>query len=634
MHLRLKTKLVIAITAMVVALVTALSFVYVARTVRERIGVAYKNGDFVAHEIFNGAREALQTDVTNQAESDDDSAPKKIDPNDPEQVRKAVENSLQTDPSLNNLLQGIVGFMPEIYDAAIVNANGIAILHTDPDSEGKLMAPRLPFNALRDESLWQQLKTLYGPPQVFGVSLPLQRGGKPFGEIRVGIQTVFLQNDLKPQLNRTFEIAALSILISFLLAALLSNIALRPLETISRRLDRLSAGEVDTSPEPAGPHDEVAVVNSKINRIGRQMRDVQEVFSALKENLDQIMGNLQDGLMLFTEDERIVLVSASAENFVNRPRGEMLGRKVREVFTGETRLGRFILDCFDLHQDVSAREIDTESRRVQVSLDFIEEGGQKIGALLTMRDAESVRRIEDEIELSRRLAAIGRLTSGVAHEVRNPINAIMVHLQIMRERMQEVDPESKRHMDVIASEIQRLGRVVQTLLDFTKPVELRLTDIDLRRIGEEVALLAGPEAARHGVLVQTDLPAAPLPVKVDPDLIKQVLLNIANNGIQAMPTGGSLTITARREDGTVQVDISDQGAGVPPEIGEKIFNLYFTTKKSGTGIGLAMSYRVMQLHNGNISYDSRPGQGTTFHLRFPAQEQVRAAAGQESVPVR
>jgi signal transduction histidine kinase len=624
MHLRLKTKLVIAITAMVVALVTALSFAYVAQTIRERIGEAYKDGDFVAHQIFNGAREALQAEPS----SDD------IDPNDPEQVRQAVETGLQNDPGLNNLLQSIVGYMPEIYDAAIVNANGIAILHTEAQSQGKLMAPRPPFESLRNASVWRQLQMLYGEPQVFGVTLPLQRGGKPFGEIRVGIQTVFLQHDLRPQLNRTFEFAALSIFLSFLIAAALSNIALRPLETINRRLDRLSAGEVDIVPEADGRQDEVGVVTSKINRLGRQMRDVQEVFSALKENLDQIMGNLQDGLILFTHDERIVLVSASAEHFVNRPRAEMLGKTVREVFTSETRLGRLVLDCFELHHTVSAREVESDARRIQVSLDFIEERGQKIGALLTMRDAESVRRIEDEIELSRRLAAIGRLTSGVAHEVRNPINAIMVHLQIMREKMQDADPDSRRHMDVIGSEIQRLGRVVQTLLDFTKPVELRLTDMDLRRIGEDVALLAGPEAARHGVLVQTDLPEGPLPVKVDPDLIKQAILNIANNGIQAMPAGGTLTIAGRREEGTVQIDISDQGGGIPPEIGEKIFNLYFTTKKTGTGIGLAMSYRVMQLHNGNISYESRPGQGTTFHLRFPAQEQVRAAAGHENAPVQ
>ena len=107
-------------------------------------------------------------------------------------------------------------------------------------------------------------------------------------------------------------------------------------------------------------------------------------------------------------------------------------------------------------------------------------------------------RSSDEIELSRRLAAIGRLTSGVAHEVRNPINAIMVHLEVLREKIKQIDPESKRHMDVIGSEIQRLDRVVQTLVDFTKPVELRLGDIDLRRVVEEVSVLAAPEAARHG----------------------------------------------------------------------------------------------------------------------------------------
>jgi len=177
--------------------------------------------------------------------------------------------------------------------------------------------------------------------------------------------------------------------------------------------------------------------------------------------------------------------------------------------------------------------------------------------------------------------------------------------------------------------------VVQTLLDFTKPVELRLVDTDLRRLTEEVAMLAAPEAARQGVIVQTDLPDGPLPVKVDADLVKQAVLNIANNGIQAMPNGGTLTLAGRRDDGIVQIDISDQGGGIPPEVGEKVFNLYFTTKKSGTGIGLAMSYRVMQLHNGNVTFDSRPGEGTTFHLRFPAQEQrARPRAGKESPSAR
>jgi signal transduction histidine kinase len=110
--------------------------------------------------------------------------------------------------------------------------------------------------------------------------------------------------------------------------------------------------------------------------------------------------------------------------------------------------------------------------------------------------------------------------------------------------------------------------------------------------------------------------------------VKQAVLNIALNGIQAMPDGGALNLTARREDDAIEIEVRDQGAGIPPEIREKIFMLYFTTKKSGSGIGLAMSYRVMQLHNGSVEFESEPGQGTVFHLRFPASEQLQAAASQ------
>ncbi|HEY6938563.1 MAG TPA: ATP-binding protein, partial [Terriglobales bacterium] len=364
--------------------------------------------------------------------------------------------------------------------------------------------------------------------------------------------------------------------------------------------------------------DEYGLVTLKIAHLGRQMRDVKEVFSALKDNLDQIMSTLQDGLMLFTRDSRVVLVSASAERFVGRPRGEILGRNVNDVFAESTRLGHVVLESFRLRRPLNQGEVEGENgRRIQVSVDFIQEGGEQIGALLVMRDAESVRRIEDEIELSRRLSAIGRLTSGVAHEVKNPINAIVVHLEVLRQKLQQIDPDTRRHMDVIGSEIQRLDRVVQTLVDFTRPVELRLGEVDLRKLLEDVAVLAAPEAERHGVIIIRDLPPEELPVSVDSDLVKQALLNVVNNGVQAMPEGGTLTMAATRTNGVATVDIHDQGHGIPADVRDKIFNLYFTTKKSGSGIGLPMTYRIMQLHHGDIDFDSAENQGTTFHLTFP-----------------
>jgi signal transduction histidine kinase len=375
--------------------------------------------------------------------------------------------------------------------------------------------------------------------------------------------------------------------------------------------------DITLEPDPRQT-DEYGLVNTKIDRLGRQIRDVKEVFSALKENLDQIMGTLQDGLVLFTRDTRVVLVSASAERFVGRPRAEILGNVVEEVFNDANKLGRIVLDAFALHQPIPQREIELENgRRIQIALDFIAERGERIGALLTMRDAESVRRIENEIELSRRLAAIGRLTSGVAHEVKNPINAIVVHLELLREKMREIDPDTGRHMDIIGREIHRLDRVVQTLVDFNRPLELRLSDFDLRRLVEEVALLAAPEAARQGVKVETNLGSEALPVRADADLIKQALLNVVINGVQTMNDGGMLRMVTRRDDTAATIEVRDQGAGIPPEIRDKIFNLYFTTKKAGSGIGLAMSYRVLQLHNGALDFVTEMGQGTTFRLVLP-----------------
>ncbi len=256
-------------------------------------------------------------------------------------------------------------------------------------------------------------------------------------------------------------------------------------------------------------------------------------------------------------------------------------------------------------------------RRVQVSLDFVQEKSTQIGALLIMRDAESVRRIGDEIEMSRRLSASGRVTGGVAHEVKNPINAIVLHLQLLQNKLAQLDPDTRRHMDIIGSEIHRLDRVVQTLVDFMRARELRLEEVDLRRVLDDVALLAAPDAEQHGVTIKRDMPKEPLPIKADLDFMKQALLNVVLNGILAMPDGGPLTISARREEDAVVAEVRDQGVGIAQDVQDKIFELYFTTRKDGNGIGLAQTYQILQWHYGSVEFESSEGEGTTFRFRLP-----------------
>ena len=610
--LRLKTKLVIAITGIVLAIVATLSTLYLSKVVRLRMRQSLEDGQFIAHQIYSVSRDPLVTQLS-QA---------KVDLSDPKSFEAAIEEVLRSDPGVTSLLSSVVGYSPTIQDAAVTDSEGHALVHTSPSLQGKIVNRREDFASIEGGSLWKQLKVIYGPAGVYDVHETLIINNIPL-EARVGVSTLFLKTDLQPVLTQAFISAGVSIVVCLVLAAGLSNFALRPLAAISRRLDLISSGQVqvEVAEAPTKHADEYGAVTSKIDRLGRQMRDAKEIFSALKENLDQMMANLEDGVMLFTSDFRAVLVSASAERFVGRPRGEMLGSHPTEIFSTQSRLGRSILEAFETRHSPDDEEIELEDgRRIQITLDFIEERGERIGALLTLRDAESVHRIEDEIELSRRLAAIGRLTSGVAHEVKNPINAIVVHLEVLRQKLSQVDPDTRRHMDVISSEIRRLDRVVQTLVDFTRPYELHLSDIDLRKLVDEVVLLASPEAERRQIHVERETSRATLPVRIDADLVKQAVLNIVINGVQAMADGGNLYIATQREGEGALITVRDEGPGIPADIRDKIYNLYFTTKKGGSGIGLAMAYRVVQLHHGALEFDSVEGHGTTFVLRIPLAE--------------
>ena len=598
---------------MVAALVVAFSYIYISQLLRQRITTAQETAALLSAQLAYLATNAAP-----------DLSSTKVDISDPKAVHNAIAYYLGTDRDLNNLLESVVGSWPIVYDAAIVDSDAKAILHTNPDWMGKQVPDRPDFQLVQHAKFRQQLRLVYSPPAVYDVRMPLQLNGAPFGSIRIGISTVFLKSEVTPRLQHAVVFSSAAILFALISAAGLSRLALGPLEQIARSLDNVSAGEGDELAEPEATHDEYGLVTLKIAHLGRQMRDTKEIFSALKDNVDQIMANLQDGLMLFTRDSRVVLVSASVERFLGRPRRELLGRTAKEIFSAETPMGALMLEAFQTRRAVAQKEIEGgHGRRVQLSLDFIQEGATQIGALLTLRDTESVRKIEDEIETSRRLSASGRLTRGVAHEVKNPINAIVLHLQLLQHKLKQTDPDTRRHMDIIDNEIHRLDRVVQILVDFTRPHDLHLEEVDLRRLLEDVTLLAAPDAAQHGVSISRQFPSRPLPVRVDPDFMKQAVLNVVLNGVQAMPQGGKLTVAVKQEEDSIVTEIRDEGGGIPPEIQEKIFELYFTTKPGGSGIGLAQTYQILQWHYGSVDFESADGQGTTFRLRLP---QAAAAA--------
>jgi signal transduction histidine kinase len=605
--LRRKTIIVLVITLMVTAMVSAFSYLYISQILRLRIANAYETATSLTHQLAYAAGNAVP-----------DFSSTSVDTSNPSALSRALADYVQMDVDLNNLLQSDPGDWRYIYDVSIVDVNGKALLHTNASLVGKIVPPRPDFEQVVRSRFREQIRLVFSPAAVYEVTYPLELNGAPFGTIRIGVQTIFLKSEVAARLMKALYISVALIFASLLLAAGISNLALGPLKEINRNLDSVTAGEPEALYTPESEHDEYGLVSLKIANLGRQIRDSREIFSALKDNVDQLMSKLQDGLMLFARDSRVVLVSAPVEAFLGRPRGELLGRTVQEVFDRRSLLGAALLDAFERRRPISQREFEAAGgQRVQLSLDFVQEETSQIGALVIMRDTESVRRIGDEIEMSRRLSASGRLTRGVAHEVKNPINAIVLHLQLLQNKLAQEEPDTRRHVDIIDSEIRRLDRVVQTLVDFTRPRDLHVEEIDLRQLLEDVAQLAAPDAEQHGVNIERHLPEQNLPVKVDVDLMKQAILNVVINGVQAMPQGGLLTITARRENTVVVAEVQDQGGGIPKDMREKIFELYFTTKKEGSGIGLAQTYQILQWHYGSVDFESAEGAGTIFRFHIP-----------------
>lgn len=237
--------------------------------------------------------------------------------------------------------------------------------------------------------------------------------------------------------------------------------------------------------------------------------------------------------------------------------------------------------------------------------------------VLEKLDAGTRQHLENQIATARRLTAINSLTSRVAHEIKNPLNSIALRLEMLRARVAEESPDSEAEFAILSEEVTRLDRVVRTFLDFNRPVDLVLADVNVSDSAAEILNLLEPEATQKGIEVSLDHPRDPVVVKADADLLRQALLNISINAIEAMDGGGRLRIEVAKNGETCSIRIRDTGPGIPKELRNKIFQLYYTTKPRGTGIGLAMTFRAVQLHGGTIEVEGESGKGTTFCVTLP-----------------
>ncbi len=610
MKVSLKAKLTALISFLVLLVVLATSTLYLSNLVQQALSEIGNRGQYVANEIYSQARDIL-------AQSH---MPAGSDPNQYPQLRDFVQSTLVSDAGLNSLLQSAIAYSPTVYYVAITDAERRVMVHDDPNEIGHSFAPAPPFTDLSRASLPRQLRAIYGRPRAYEIVLPLEMAGRPLGAVRVGVSTLFLRDEIDAALRTAVLLSALVIVLATLSAGLVSFRVLRPLETISRSVDRWARGEYAESIK-IDRKDEWGILSSKLNLLGEQMRGEKAAFVALKENLDQLFSNLTDGILLFDRQDILVLATPAVSRFLHRAPDQLVHRPVAEVFASSSRLDELLRRAFVERRTLPWQAVelpgDSQTPRMAVTVQFVEEQGERVGALVTLRDASTRARLEDQIEVTAKWAALGKITSGVAHEVKNPLNAMVLQVELLKAKLGVEQERIEPQLRILSDELRRLDRVVKTFLDFTRPVELHPRELDVETLVRDVFTLAEPQARQNNVELIFDRNGVMPNLRVDPDLMKQALLNLVLNGCQAMPGGGQLKVTPRALPDRLDLEIADQGVGIPAEAQPKIFSLFFSTKPGGTGVGLAMAFRIVQLHNGSLDFASELNRGTTFRVSLP-----------------
>jgi signal transduction histidine kinase len=630
MHLRLKTKITLTTAALVLAVVGVNSALYVINLTRQVIRQADDRAQLVSRQIFFEAQNALADAAKSGAAPKSDSG---------EDLRAYVQQSFDDSAPLNSSIDAEVGYSPLIYEVSITDVNGTVLVSSDNSLPGKSEAARANLSQLVSSGFMQQVKVLYGPPRTYEVDYAFQIGPPgnqiPFGVIRVAVQTGLLRTNITPALRSAALLALLSVGISVLLAAIVSSISVAPIKKITDQLDRISKGEFDQ--KPLKGRDEFGQVSTKISQIGMQLRGVREIFSNLRENIDQVLGGLDDGLLLFSVDGRAVMVSPAVERFLSTPSDQLLGRRAEDIFPPDHDVREAIkLQKGELVPVASAEVVLTTfegpARRVGVSVEAIGEGSTRMGTLVKFKDLESRERIGTQLQVSERLANLGRITAGVAHEVKNPLNSMRIWLENLKASLPDVDGLPLQAVRVLDSEIDRLDSVVKRFLDFTRPPEMHQEESSLKEILEEVVGVERPQFVKANIKLDCRLAADVPRVLVDQPLLKQGLINLLVNAVEAMPGGGQLFVALRRRGEMAEIEIRDTGRGIAPEHRQRIFQLFFTTRPGGSGIGLASTFRTIQLHNGSIEFESEVGRGTAFRIDLPLARQMESASARPRNP--
>jgi two-component system nitrogen regulation sensor histidine kinase GlnL len=353
-------------------------------------------------------------------------------------------------------------------------------------------------------------------------------------------------------------------------------------------------------------------------------------------NFEAVLSGLPDAVIAVDADVRVVFWNGAAEELTARSARRAEGRVLKEIFAADAAIVRRLTETLGTGESRSAADSTIERmdrREVPVSIvtaPLFTKDGTVGGAVAVLRDLSRLRQLESEVRRGETLAAAGRMAVGLAHEIRNPLGAIRGAVQLLSREL-ESDSRLREYTSVLLTEVDRVNRIIEMLLDLARPVPVRPVPLNLHQLLERVALLTEETArTRRVTFVRRYDPSLP-PVLGDEDRLAQVFHNLVRNAMEAMADGGKVTLATRvslnplfgkmdlgsGQRSMVEVQVIDEGSGIPPAARARIFDPFFTTKSHGLGLGLAICHQILEQHRGAIDIESEEGRGTTVTCFLP-----------------
>lgn len=548
-----------------------------------------------------------------------------------EQSKRVVQNAqpstahpidlLAASQELKKFLEASVGYSPHLLYALIVDPQGRTVLHSEETKTEQQHAQKPKLDDLRNLGPIDRFKVLYQEGTTFDSTLPMTWENVPIGEVIVGIHTSLLRERMTSSIHTSILFALVTLPIVWLLTMGLATLTLRPIHALAFQMEQLRQGHFDVLTDLSRT-DEFRELASQLQLLGQQLKSDRLKTLGEEPHFQGVIEHLEDGVILVDAQGNILFLNQAMEMMVDLPLFPLQGQALAilgEPFTPLIRLvDQALLEKKDYKAIPCSLPRKGDAKPFAVSVICLGTSSDIHGAMILCRDLESTKTLQKLIRYAAQLTTLGQLTSGLAHEVKNPLNSMVIHLELLKEETKSVNGEFLNSLQVLEAEVHRLDRVVLGFLKFMRPQELEISSVDVNQlIRKEVNLLEAEWGGKGIKFIMDCDPGLPA-ISADPDLLSQVFLNIVLNACQAMEQGGEMRIsTATRLDQEIQITLQDQGPGIPPETREKIFQLYYTTKRHGSGLGLPLAYRFIQLHEGVIDVQSEVGKGTAFIIRLP-----------------